>query len=37
MKVAILMICVFIAAEIIKMEILYRRFNKRNDKEDEEE
>lgn len=35
MKVAILMICVFIAAEIIKMEILYRRFNKK-DKEDEE-
>ena len=36
MKVAILMICVFIAAELIKMEILYRRFNKKDGEEEEE-
>lgn len=36
MKVTILMICVFIAAELVKMEILYRRFNKQNKEEEEE-
>lgn len=36
MKVTILMICIFIVAELVKMEILYRRFNKKDREEKEE-
>lgn len=34
-KALLLIICACIVAELIKIEILYRQFNKRNRREDE--